>query len=66
MYDAIEFRGAAHSDVEEMAAHAGVPVSNGLTDDWHATQMLADFLTLGEASRKPCDAVTYCLHKRRA
>ncbi|HEX6025871.1 MAG TPA: ornithine carbamoyltransferase [Solirubrobacter sp.] len=60
MYDAIEFRGAAQSDVEELAAHAGVPVYNGLTDEWHPTQMLADFLTMGEASRKPYDAISYC------
>jgi ornithine carbamoyltransferase len=60
MYDAIEFRGAAHRDVEQLAAHAGVPVYNGLTDDWHPTQMLADFLTMGEASRKPYDAISYC------
>jgi ornithine carbamoyltransferase len=60
MYDGIEFRGAAHSEVEELAAHAGVPVYNGLTDEWHPTQMLADFLTMGEASHKPYDAISYC------
>jgi ornithine carbamoyltransferase len=60
MYDAIEFRGAAHSAVEELAAHAGVPVYNGLTDEWHPTQMLADFLTMHEASHKPYDAIAYC------
>jgi ornithine carbamoyltransferase len=60
MYDGIEFRGAAHSEVEELAANAGVPVYNGLTDEWHPTQMLADFLTMGEASHKPFDAITYC------
>jgi ornithine carbamoyltransferase len=60
MYDGIEFRGAAHSEVEELAANAGVPVYNGLTDDWHPTQMLADFLTMTEASRKHYDAVSYC------
>jgi len=59
MYDAIEFRGAAQADVEKLAAHAGVPVYNGLTDDWHPTQMLADFLTMTEAIRKPCDAIAY-------
>src|SRR5689334_20571949 len=53
MYDAIEFRGSAHSDVEKLAAYAGVPVYNGLTDDWHPTQMLADFLTMREASHRP-------------
>src|SRR4051794_38812484 len=59
MYDAIEFRGSAHSDVEELAAAAGVPVYNGLTDEWHPTQMLADFLTMQESSRRPWDRITY-------
>jgi ornithine carbamoyltransferase len=59
MYDAIEFRGNRQSDVEELAAHAGVPVYNGLTDEWHPTQMLADFLTMHQASGKPYDALTY-------
>ena len=59
MYDAIEFRGNRQSDVEELAAHAGVPVYNGLTDEWHPTQMLADFLTMHEASGKPYDALVY-------
>jgi ornithine carbamoyltransferase len=59
MYDAIEFRGAAHSEVEELAAHAGVPVYNGLTDEWHPTQMLADFLTMHESSHRPYDELSY-------
>ena len=59
MYDAIEFRGSAHSDVEELAANAGVPVYNGLTDEWHPTQMLADFLTMHESSHRPYDSLTY-------
>src|SRR6187401_2641090 len=59
MYDAIEFRGNEQSDVEELAAHAGVPVYNGLTNEWHPTQMLADFLTMHEASGKPYDALSY-------
>jgi ornithine carbamoyltransferase len=59
MYDAIEFRGNEQSDVEELAAFAGVPVYNGLTNEWHPTQMLADFLTMHEASGKPYDALTY-------
>ena len=59
MYDAIEFRGNSQADVEELAAHAGVPVYNGLTDEWHPTQMLADFLTMDEASGKPYDAIAY-------
>jgi ornithine carbamoyltransferase len=59
MYDAIEFRGNKQVDVEELAANAGVPVYNGLTDEWHPTQMLADFLTMHEASGKPYDALAY-------
>ncbi len=59
MYDAIEFRGSAQSDVEQLAAYAGVPVYNGLTDEWHPTQMLADFLTMHESSHRPFDAITY-------
>ena len=59
MYDAIEFRGNSQSDVEELAAHAGVPVYNGLTDEWHPTQMLADFLTMHESSHKPYDRLCY-------
>jgi ornithine carbamoyltransferase len=59
MYDAIEFRGNHQSDVEELAAHAGVPVYNGLTDEWHPTQMLADFLTMHESSNKPYDRIAY-------
>jgi ornithine carbamoyltransferase len=59
MYDAIEFRGSAQSDVEELARHAGVPVYNGLTNEWHPTQMLADFLTMREASGKRYDELAY-------
>ena len=59
MYDAIEYRGNRQADVETLADHAGVPVYNGLTDEWHPTQMLADFLTMHEASNKPYDAITY-------
>jgi ornithine carbamoyltransferase len=59
MYDAIEFRGNRQADVEVLAEYAGVPVYNGLTDEWHPTQMLADFLTMHEASGKPYDALTY-------
>ncbi len=59
MYDAIEFRGNAQADVEELARYAGVPVYNGLTNEWHPTQMLADFLTMHEASHKPYDELTY-------
>jgi ornithine carbamoyltransferase len=59
MYDGIEFRGSAQADVEELAAHAGVPVYNGLTAEWHPTQMLADFLTMHESSHKPYDQIAY-------
>jgi ornithine carbamoyltransferase len=59
MYDGIEYRGSAQADVEELAAHAGVPVYNGLTDEWHPTQMLADFLTMHESSHKPYDTIAY-------
>jgi ornithine carbamoyltransferase len=59
MFDAIEFRGNRQADVEELAAHAGVPVYNGLTDEWHPTQMLADFLTMHEDSNKTYEAIAY-------
>lgn len=51
MYDAIEYRGYAQSAVEELAQYAGVPVFNGLTDEFHPTQMLADVLTMREHSQ---------------
>ncbi len=50
VFDGIEYRGADHATVEELAEHASVPVFNGLTDTWHPTQMLADFLTMREHS----------------
>ncbi|MGJ5752729.1 ornithine carbamoyltransferase [Streptomyces puniciscabiei] len=53
MFDGIEYRGDSQAKVEELAAYAGVPVYNGLTDDWHPTQMLADVLTMTEHSDKP-------------
>ena len=59
MYDAIEFRGSGQEDVEELAGHAGVPVYNGLTNEWHPTQMLADFLTMHERSHRPPDEIAY-------
>src|SRR3974390_13614 len=59
MYDGIEFRGNQQADVETLAEYAGVPVYNGLTDEWHPTQMLADFLTMHEASHKPYDGISY-------
>jgi ornithine carbamoyltransferase len=59
MYDAIEYRGNRQVDVEALAEHAGVPVYNGLTDEWHPTQMLADFLTMHETSGKPYNELSY-------
>jgi len=59
MYDAIEYRGSAQADVETLAEYAGVPVYNGLTAEWHPTQMLADFLTMHQASGKPYDLLSY-------
>ncbi|MFD9114987.1 ornithine carbamoyltransferase [Streptomyces bottropensis] len=53
MFDAIEYRGDSQANVEELAAYAGVPVYNGLTDDWHPTQMLADVMTMTEHCAKP-------------
>jgi ornithine carbamoyltransferase len=59
MYDAIEYRGSAQAIVEELAAHAGVPVFNGLTDEFHPTQMLADVLTMTEHSHKPWPEISF-------
>ncbi|WP_369173039.1 ornithine carbamoyltransferase [Streptomyces sp. R28] len=59
MYDGIEYRGDSQAKVEELAAYAGVPVYNGLTDDWHPTQMLADVLTMTEHSGKPLKEITF-------
>ncbi|MCL2783143.1 MAG: ornithine carbamoyltransferase [Propionibacteriaceae bacterium] len=55
MFDGIEYRGFGQDRVEELAAKAGVPVFNGLTDEWHPTQMLADQLTMREHSGRPLD-----------
>jgi ornithine carbamoyltransferase len=60
MYDAIEYRGFAQKVVEELARHAGVPVYNGLTDESHPTQVLADLLTMEEHSDKPLHRIAYC------
>ena len=60
MFDAIEFRGAAQATVETLAANSDVPVYNGLTDEWHPTQMLADFLTMIEHGRgRPVEEICY-------
>jgi len=60
IFDAIEFRGSAQSVVEELAEFSSVPVYNGLTDQWHPTQMLADFLTMREHQIDPSEQLTYC------
>jgi ornithine carbamoyltransferase len=60
MYDAIEYRGFAQETAEELAKYAGVPVYNGLTDEWHPTQILADFLTFREHIPKPLDEIAFC------
>ena len=59
MYDAIEYRGFSQKIVEELAEYAGVPVFNGLTDEFHPTQMLADVLTMIENSDKPLKQIKY-------
>ena len=59
MYDAIEYRGYGQAIVEELAKWAGVPVYNGLTDEFHPTQILADLLTMREHSDKPLSQVSY-------
>jgi ornithine carbamoyltransferase len=60
MYDGIEYRGYGQTIVEELAKYAGVPVWNGLTNESHPTQILADFLTMLEHSDKPLDKMKFC------
>jgi len=60
MYDGIEYRGFAQETCEELAKYAGVPVWNGLTNEFHPTQILADFLTMQEHNPKPIDQISYC------
>ena len=59
VYDAIEYRGFGQKVVQELADYAGVPVYNGLTDEFHPTQILADFLTMQEHAEKPLRQVSY-------
>ena len=59
MYDGIEYRGFGQAIVEELAKFAGVPVWNGLTNEWHPTQMLADVLTMTEHCTKPLEKISY-------
>jgi ornithine carbamoyltransferase len=60
LYDAIEYRGFGQDVVEVLAEHAGVPVYNGLTDEFHPTQVLADFLTMKEYSKKSLSKISFC------
>ncbi|MCV7227568.1 ornithine carbamoyltransferase [Mycolicibacterium komossense] len=60
MFDGIEFRGFAQSGVEQLADYAGIPVWNGLTTEWHPTQMLADVLTMTEHHEGPLEEIAYC------
>ncbi len=60
MYDGIEYRGYDQSTVETLAEYAGVPVWNGLTTEFHPTQILADFLTMSEHIDKPLSQVSFC------
>ncbi len=59
MFDGIEYRGFKQDTVEELAKYAGVPVWNGLTNEYHPTQILADFLTMSEHVDKPLNQVSY-------
>jgi len=60
MYDAIEYRGYGQAVVEELARYAGVPVWNGLTNEFHPTQILADFMTMLEHTDKPLNRISFC------
>ena len=60
MFDGIEYRGFAQQTAEILGRYAGVPVWNGLTDQWHPTQMLADVLTMRDHSAKPLEEITLC------
>lgn len=60
MFDGIEFRGFSQRMVEELAEFSGVPVWNGLTDEWHPTQMLADYLTVKNFGKLEGLTLVYC------
>ena len=60
IYDAIEYRGYGQDIVEELGKYAGVPVWNGLTNEFHPTQILADFMTMLEHSDKPLNRISFC------
>ena len=59
LFDGIQYRGSSHATVETLAEYSDVPVYNGLTDDWHPTQMLADFLTMREHAADPARPLSY-------
>ena len=58
MYDAIEYRGSGQQIAEDLAKYSGVPVFNGLTDEFHPTQMAADLMTMREHAPKPCHNIS--------
>ena len=60
LYNGIEYRGFSQQTVEDLAKYSGVPVWNGLTDEFHPTQILADFLTMQEHSDKPLNKISFC------
>ena len=60
MYDGIEYRGYGQHIVEDLAKYSGVPVWNGLTDEFHPTQVLADFMTMLEHIDKPLNKISFC------
>lgn len=60
VYDAIQYRGFSQSTVQHLADYSGVPVYNGLTDEFHPTQGLADLMTMREHSDKPLSDIAYC------
>ena len=60
MYDGIEYRGFSQKTVEELAKFSGVPIWNGLTDEFHPTQVLADLLTMKEHSKKKLNKISFC------
>jgi ornithine carbamoyltransferase len=60
IFDGIESRGFGPESVEELAQSAGVPVWNGLTDEYHPTQILADVMTMTEFSTRPLDEISFC------
>jgi len=60
MYDGIEYRGFGQNIVEDLAKYSNVPVWNGLTDEFHPTQILADFMTMMEHTDKPLSKISFC------